>query len=269
LNKSLIIPFVKAHGNGNDTIIFIKENCSSIIKDADFIKQICKRRTGIGSDCVIILSKVSNYDFKMDYYNSDGTWETFCANGARCAVKYLYQKKMISSKTQFLAGDGKHEAKVEKNKIFLKIKSPQIISKKLKIENYEGYLVDSGAKHFCIWVNNLEEIENIESICKNIRYSKEFMPKGVNVNFFEIINTDLIQVYTYEKGVEKMMLSCGSGSVASSFICSKLITIKDQIKAINPGGELIISFNKEWSNVWLKGESEILFESELNINQYK
>ena len=85
-----------------------------------------------------------------------------------------------------------HEAKVQKHNISLKIKSPQIISQKLKVENYEGYLVDSGAKHFCIWVNNLEEIKNIESICKNIRYSKEFMPIGVNVNFFEIICGDLI-----------------------------------------------------------------------------
>ena len=269
MNKSLTIPFVKAHGNGNDAIIFIKENCPSIIEDANFIKEVCKRKTGIGSDCIIVLSNVSNYDFKMDYYNSDGSWETFCANGARCAVQYLYQKNLIASRTQFLAGDGIHEAKIEKHKISLKIKSPQFISKKLKVKNYEGYLVDSGAIHFCIRVNNLEEIKDIEALGKNIRYSKEFMPKGVNVNFFEIINTDLIKVFTYEKGVEEMMLSCGSGSVASAFICSELIKIKDKINIINPGGKLMVSFNKEWSNVWLKGESEILFESELNINQYK
>jgi len=264
-----MIPFVKAHGNGNDTILFIKENCPPIVEDAEFIKRICKRRTGIGSDCVIILSKDPKHDFKMDYYNADGSWETFCANGARCAVHHLYQKKIISDKTQFLAGDGRHEANIVHNKISLKMKSPQIISKKIKVNNYEGCLVDSGAMHFCIQVNSIEEISNIETLCKNIRYSQKFMPKGVNVNFFEIVNTDLIKVNTYEKGVEKMMLSCGSGSVASAFICSKLVKIKKKIKVINPGGELIVSFKNEWSNVWLKGESKILFESELNINHYK
>ena len=52
----------------------------------------------------------------MDYYNSDGTWETFCANGARCAVKLLYEKKYIKEKSSFLSGDGIHEALIVKNK---------------------------------------------------------------------------------------------------------------------------------------------------------
>ena len=57
LNNLNFIPFAKAHGNGNDAILFIKENCPKIITDSNFIKKICQRRTGIGSDCVIILSK--------------------------------------------------------------------------------------------------------------------------------------------------------------------------------------------------------------------
>ena len=36
-------------------------------------------------------------DFKMDYYNNDGTWETMCANGARCAVLYAYNCLLYTS----------------------------------------------------------------------------------------------------------------------------------------------------------------------------
>ena len=42
-----MIPFVKAHGNGNDTILFIKENCPPIVEDAEFIKRICKTKDGL------------------------------------------------------------------------------------------------------------------------------------------------------------------------------------------------------------------------------
>ena len=88
------------------------------------------------------------------------------------------------------------------------MKSPQIISKKIKVNKYEGCLVDSGAMHFCIQVNSIEEISNIETLCKNIRYSQKFMPKGFNVNFFEIVNTDLIKVNTNRVKVFKDTDSC-------------------------------------------------------------
>ena len=49
----------------------------------------------------------------LDYFNSDGTWETFCANGARCVGKILYDKKLIEDKAQFTAGDGEHQLKFD------------------------------------------------------------------------------------------------------------------------------------------------------------
>jgi len=267
LNSLNSIPFAKAHGNGNDTILFIQENCPKIITDSNFIKKICQRRTGIGSDCVIVLSKDQKYDFKMDYYNSDGSWETFCANGARCAVKYLHQKKIIGSSSTFISGDGIHQAKVDKDKISIKMKTPKIKSEELIVENFKGKIIDSGALHFCINVDNIRKLDDIEKIGSKIRNADIFMPKGVNVNFFAIKPQNLLQVLTYEKGVEKIMLSCGSGSVASAFLFFKKNKIKSPIQTISDGGKLIISFNEDWSDVWIKGNAKILFESYLEFNE--
>ena len=266
MNNGNLITFAKAHGSGNDTILFIKENCPEIITDSNFIKKICQRRTGIGSDCVIVLSKDSKYDFKMDYYNSDGSWETFCANGARCAVKYLNQKKIIGRSSTFISGDGIHRAKVEKDKISIKMQTPKIKSEELIIENFKGEIIDSGAMHFCIKVDNIKQLDDIEKIGRTIRDSEIFMPKGINVNFFEINKSKFLKVMTYEKGVERLMLSCGSGSVASAFSFFKKNKIKSPIQTISNGGKLLISFNEDWSDVWIKGDAKILFESDLNIN---
>lgn len=266
MNKLNSIPFAKAHGNGNDTILFIRENCSEIISNPGFIKKICKRRTGIGADCVIIISKTKKYDFKMDYYNSDGTWETFCANGARCAVKYLNKKKLIENSTTFIAGDGEHEAKININTISIKMRTPKLLSNEIKVNNFKGQLIDSGAQHFCIHVKDINKLDDIEKLGRKIRNSKIFMPKGVNVNFVEFKKTNLLNVCTYEKGVEKIMLSCGSGSIASAFYLSKNNIIDSPMESISDGGKLIISFNDTWSDVWIKGEAKILFESKFSIS---
>ena len=62
----------------------------------------------------------------MDYYNNDGSWETMCANGARCAVLYMHRRGFIHNKTAFCAGDGPHNAEIiDTNHIRLRMKSPK------------------------------------------------------------------------------------------------------------------------------------------------
>ena len=42
-----------------------------------------------------------HYDFKMDYYNNDGSWETMCANGALCVIQVLQNKGYQFNQNQF------------------------------------------------------------------------------------------------------------------------------------------------------------------------
>ena len=86
------IPFTKAHGTGNDFIILYSDDLKHIDLNPKIVKTIAQRRTGIGADGLLLLSPHKSLDFKMDYYNKDGTWETMCANGARCAVLYMYRR---------------------------------------------------------------------------------------------------------------------------------------------------------------------------------
>ena len=77
------IPFTKCHANGNDFILILSENFPDIDAKESIIQRLCNRHTGIGSDGLFIISPSKNNDFLLDYYNSDGSWETFCANGSR------------------------------------------------------------------------------------------------------------------------------------------------------------------------------------------
>ena len=62
------------------------------------IAKLCNRHIGIGADGLFIILKSKNYDYKIDYYNSDGSWETFCANGSRCVAKYMYDQNLQKNK---------------------------------------------------------------------------------------------------------------------------------------------------------------------------
>jgi diaminopimelate epimerase len=80
------------------------------------IAHLCDRRFGIGGDGLILLESddtiASNLetatDFKMVYYNSDGT-KARCGNGGRCLVA-RQKLQLIKNKTTFIATDFLHHA---------------------------------------------------------------------------------------------------------------------------------------------------------------
>ena len=85
----------KAQCNGNDFVIILKEDLKININER-IIQEACDRDRGIGADGLLLVDLlIDEYDFKMDYYNNDGSWETMCANGALCILKLLHSKKRM------------------------------------------------------------------------------------------------------------------------------------------------------------------------------
>lgn len=75
--------FYKYHGAGNDFLV-ADGRSSRIDLSSSGIAALCDRHTGFGADGVMILSESEDYDFRMDYYNSDGSGGMMC--GKRRAV---------------------------------------------------------------------------------------------------------------------------------------------------------------------------------------
>ena len=98
------IPFIKAHGAGNDFVI-IDKNVDIIRKSKKMIKNLCDRRFGIGCDQLILLKQLGQYH-QVFFYNSDGSLGKNCGNGLRCAYKYLTEikkkKKVVIKSQKFL-----------------------------------------------------------------------------------------------------------------------------------------------------------------------
>ena len=102
-----------------------------------------------------------------------------------------------------------------------------------------------------------------EIVGRKIRNSNHF-PHGTNVNFVKKINHNTLQIITYEKGVEKIMESCGSGSVAAAYHMYKKHNLTCELNIQVTGGHLFISNSPDWKTVWLRGPVKLLFNSTID-----
>ena len=69
-----------------------------------------------------------------------------------------------------------------------------------------------------------------------------------------------------KKGIENIMLSCGSGSVASAFYAFNKQIIKSPLTIINKGGSMTLVFNSDWTDVWLTSNPVIEFDTSVDLD---
>ncbi|WP_435415703.1 diaminopimelate epimerase [Polaribacter aestuariivivens] len=252
--------FYKYQGTGNDFVMV--DNRTKIFpkQNTDKISQICDRNFGIGADGIILIENDTESDFKMIYFNADGS-ETFCGNGGRCAVAFAKQLGLVENKTNFTAFDGTHYAEIENNIVSLQMIDVDDVQVK---EN--SVFAFTGTQHHVQLVDSLDNYPVFEN-GKKIRYSYE--NPGSNVNFVEQINNTTFKVRTYEKGVENETLACGTGVTAVAIAMHKTNKTKSNLISLPvEGGNLEVSFTEEnglYKNVFLKGPATFVFSGEINL----
>ncbi|GAA0871612.1 diaminopimelate epimerase [Gangjinia marincola] len=256
--------FYKYQGTGNDFIIIDNRSQRFSKNNTKLIRTLCDRKFGIGADGLILLenAEMSSHDFKMVYYNADGRESTMCGNGGRCLVAFAKFLGIIHDQTAFMAIDGPHEARINKDEVSLKMQDVSSIK-----EEQNAYLLDTGSPHYVSFIQNLEQLD-VDQQGAKIRYNDSFNAEGINVNFVEPLTTGELSVRTYERGVEAETLSCGTGvtAVALSAYHAK-ITNDKKITLTTPGGRLSVSFNPTstgFTDIWLTGAAVFVFKGEIS-----
>lgn len=254
------LTFYKYQGTGNDFVMI--DNRTKIFpkEKTDIISYLADRHFGVGADGIILIENDDNFDFKMIYFNADGS-ETFCGNGGRCAVAFAKYLKIIDTQTTFIAFDGEHFAEIENGIISLKM----IDVDHIKV-NENSVFAYTGTQHHVELVDDLHDYPVFEN-GKKIRYS--YNNPGSNVNFVQQINDNTFRVRTYEKGVEDETLACGTGVTAVAIAMHKTKkTVNSLISLPVEGGVLEVSFTEEngvYKNVFLKGSAKFVFKGTIKI----
>lgn len=260
------IYFAKYHGTGNDFVL-IDNREARIDLTAKEISFLCHRRFGIGADGLLILGKSRESDFSMRYFNADGGEGTMCGNGGRCIAAFARELGIIGDTGRFVAIDGEHSAR-----ILQQTENTWIVSLKMSdvngINMHDGdFIVDTGSPHLVRFVSDISAVDVYDE-GKRLRWDKAFSPGGINVNFAEIRDNGLI-VRSFERGVEDITYSCGTGVTATALAAS-LIAQSNTTKfdIITDGGQLRVRFSrvdKHFSDIWLQGPAMKVFEGSIEI----
>lgn len=264
--------FTKMQGAGNDFIIINNMELKLPVEKLSAIaKRLCQRKISVGADGLIAVDfPEGDADFKMRFYNQDGSIGEMCGNGARCISRYAYVNKIAGRKMTFETGAGTVSSEVLEGRLVkVRLNKPEVIKldNDIEIDNvkYECSYIElgnPGLPHAVVKydLRHADDCE-ISDTGRKIRFYKGF-PKGANVNFFEIVNDGTVMVKTYERGVEGITLACGTGAASTAAALTLKGYLKgDKIKVIVPGGELFIEAGQNGGRIdklYLIGDTNIV-----------
>jgi len=191
-----------------------------------------------------------------------------CGNGARCVGFLAYNQNWITHNHFSLETDeGLHELTVLDHDVQLDFPPPseyQLDVGILRESRWrEGGVINTGVPHYVLFVDDVDSIL-VDEVGPYYRNHKKFAC-GINVNFAEKMSVDTLKVRTYERGVERETLSCGTGSVASALLASKHLDCSSPITILTRGGTLDVSFDNDWSSISLTGAVKLIYEGIIEI----
>ena len=269
--------FTKMQGCGND---YVYVNCleNELSDRPELARIVSNRNFGIGSDGLICVCPSDKADFKMDFYNADGSSAQMCGNGIRCFARYVFEQGLVSG-TEFrvetkagvmvphISAEGGRvkDVKIDMGKPALERQAipmdgsaGTVLAEKLVLEDGSSYAITSmfmGVPHTMVFVDSLGD-ELVSSVGRRIEKNPVF-PQGTNVNFVVIHGRSKIEVRTWERGAGAT-LACGTGCCASAVAaCLNGYTDRDVTVQVQLGS-LQIQYAAD-ETVWMSGPAEIVY----------
>lgn len=268
------VPFWKMHGAANDFIVVDDRALTFPGADRSWLSSVMARRTGVGSDGVLLIQPSAQADFRMRFYNPDGGEVDMCGNGARCIALLAHELGVAPAKMAFETAAGIVRAEVLGDRVLLELTEPRDWRLRRTIvlggESRTYHFVNSGVPHVVMPVEGLDGVD-VQGLGSAIRRHADFAPAGTNANFIEISGPSAIRVRTYERGVEAETLACGTGIVASALVAGRLGLVSTPVHVTPASGDVLeVSFESTGDgarHVTLLGPAVHVFRGELDYTR--
>ena len=231
-------------------------------------KTLCEK---VHADGFMAVDYAQDADFRLHFYNSDGSRGEMCGNGARCICRFAYDQG-IAGETMVVRTDAGlvYGQRLSQSQYRVQLNNPGILDLHRKENIAYVELGNPGVPHAVaeyagdLWA----DAEDLKEQMRALRYDPAF-PKGANVNFYTWQKEDAVRILTFERGVEDFTLACGTGSGSLACVLwaeGKLPNGKLQVE--NRGGMLTVTVKGEQDHVtelWLEGPTAVLQTFELDI----
>ncbi len=274
MNNTLVVEFTKMSGAGNDFIVI--DNRFYHFGDEELSRLAttwCPRRTGVGADGVLALNSSPDVDFRMRYFNADGSRGTMCGNGARCLVLFATLAGMDGSNLVFDSDAGMYAARVTgPSRVRLQVPAPRDYREDVAMPEASGFgtasYIWTGTEHAVVFVPKVSILDLLRS-GPTMRNAPALGEAGANVDYVEVLSQNALRVRTWEKGVEAETLACGTGALASAVVAAQAAHVSGpSIDVHMPGGTLRVHMDGDPlapDQLALEGEARVVYRGTLDM----
>ncbi len=247
----MVLQFTKMHGAANDFVMLDDRQGTIPWQDYVLMSLLAARRTGVGSEGIILIQHSNRADFRMRFLNPDGTEVDMCGNGARCAAWFAHKIGAAPRSMTMETSCGLLDAEIIDD-CNVKVWMPEPTARSYGMAIYvdgnriEGDYINTGVPHFVVRTQSPETVD-IEALGRAIRLHPTFAPEGVNVDFVTQREANRISMRTYERGVEAESGACGTGAVAA-VVTAVEAHAGTLPMAVRTGGGFILTIDADWRN---------------------
>ena len=291
------LEFAKMHGLGNDFMV-LDLISQDFEPTREQIHAWADRRTGVGFDQMLTISAPSDpdTDFRYRIYNADGGEVEQCGNGARCAAKFIAERKLSPKDTlvlQTLAGP-----------ISATLVDPETVEVDLGVPStraedvpylpeaargahgdavrtftlstgagegagegagqaeHEVTPVSIGNPHGVLFVAHITDAP-VDAVGASLT-CHPFFPEGANIGFCQVVDPQFIRLRVYERGVGETR-ACGTGACAAAVVGRLLGRLNERVKVSLPGGKVRIAWQGPGSRVRMAGPAKLVYEGHMSL----
>ena len=259
----MTIPFVKAHGAGNDFLLVHNLDSLGAASYADLAGAICDRNRGVGADGLVVFTGPAS----IRLFNSDGSEAELSGNGTRCAAALLVAEGGAGDTVAIETRAGVKQLRLlerEENRYRFEMGmgrpmfSPDDINHPLptSMGNWPVTILNVGNPQCALIVDDLDF--NWRELGREIECHPHF-PRRTNVSFIRVLDRHTIEARFYERGAGPTM-SSGTGSTGAAVAAILSGRVESPVRVVTQAGDLRLRWDND--EVLLQGPAEITARGE-------
>lgn len=280
------ITFLKYQGCGNDFILR-DELDGKTTPDAErslLARKLWDRHFWVGSDGILFVEDAEGADGSMRLFEPAGNEADMCGNGLRCVAAFL-MKKLGKDEVDVLTKDGiKHI--VRRGDEFTVDMGP-VRTRRRDLAKYVtdagspddsmmrfpvtiagaptmASILNTGEPHIVAVTGDLDGAD-MDAIGTEVNADRRRFPEYVNINLMKVQGPHEIAVRTYERGVFKETLACGTGTTACASAALMLdMVAPGPVRVHARGGDLTIELHPD-GRASMTGPAIEVFEGRVRV----